>query len=127
LNVRFIKLNPSQLLIVVFLFFISIGTILLKLPIATESSIKWIDALFTATSAMTVTGLASVDPGSTFTIFGEGIILVLIQAGGLGIMSLAVLILMVLGKKIGLKERLLIQHSLNYTSIGGVIKLVRNL
>jgi len=125
--VRFIKLNPSQLLIVVFLLFIVFGTILLKLPIATESSIMWIDALFTATSAMTVTGLASVDPGSTFTIFGEVVILVLIQAGGLGIMSLAVLIFMVLGKKIGLKERLLIQHSLNYTSIGGVIKLVRNL
>lgn len=124
---RFIKLNPSQLLIVVFLLFIVFGTILLKLPIATESSIMWIDALFTATSAMTVTGLASVDPGSTFTIFGEVVILVLIQAGGLGIMSLAVLIFMVLGKKIGLKERLLIQHSLNYTSIGGVIKLVRNL
>ncbi|WP_394138890.1 TrkH family potassium uptake protein [Cytobacillus oceanisediminis] len=122
-----IKLNPSQLLIVVFAIFILLGTLLLKLPFATEESIRWIDALFTATSAMTVTGLAVVDTETAYTLFGEIVIVSLIQLGGLGIMSFAVLIYMMLGKKIGIKERLIVQQALNQTSIGGVIHLVRNL
>jgi trk system potassium uptake protein len=122
-----INLSPYQLLIFIFLFFILVGSLLLKLPIATTTSISWIDALFTATSAMTVTGLIVVDTPSVFTTFGEVIIVSLIQLGGLGIMSFAVLIYMMLGKKIGLKERMVIQQSLNQTSLGGVIKLVKNL
>lgn len=122
-----INLNPSQLLIVVFAVFISLGTILLKLPFATENTISWLDALFTATSAMTVTGLAVVDTETAFTLFGEIVIVSLIQLGGLGIMSFAILIYMVLGKKIGIKQRIIVQQALNQTSIGGVIQLVRNL
>jgi trk system potassium uptake protein len=100
---------------------------LLKLPFATTESITWLDALFTTTSAMTVTGLAVVDTGDAFTLFGEVVIMSLIQIGGLGIMSFAVLIFMMLGKKIGFKERLLLQQALNQTSVGGVIKLVKYL
>ena len=122
---KVIKLNPSQLLVLVFVVSIIIGTLLLKLPLSTYGSLKWVDALFMATSAMTVTGLATVDPGSTFTVFGQFIIIVLIQVGGLGIMSFAVLIFMMLGKKIGMKERLVIQNALNQTSLGGVVKLVK--
>ncbi|MFS0820276.1 TrkH family potassium uptake protein [Bacillus sp. 1P02SD] len=122
-----INLSPYQLLILIFLFFIVVGAILLKLPIATTTSISWIDALFTVTSAMTVTGLVVVDTPVAFTTFGEIVIVCLIQLGGLGIMSFAVLFYMMLGKKIGLKERIVIQQSLNQTSIGGVIKLVKNL
>jgi trk system potassium uptake protein TrkH len=124
---KVIKLNPSQLLVLVFVVSIIVGTVLLKLPFSTHHSIKWIDAFFIATSAMTVTGLATVDPGSTFTTLGQFIIALLIQIGGLGIMSFAVLIFIMLGKKIGLKERLLMQHALNQTSVGGVIKLVKYL
>lgn len=124
---QYINLSPYQLLIFIFMFFILVGSLLLKLPIATTTSISWIDALFTATSAMTVTGLIVVDTPSVFTTFGEVIIVSLIQLGGLGIMSFAVLIYMMLGKKIGLKERMVIQQSLNQTSLGGVIKLVKNL
>jgi trk system potassium uptake protein TrkH len=124
---NFNKLNPSQLLTVVFLFFILLGTMVLKLPISTTNSVSWTDALFTATSAMTVTGLAVVDTGTVFTGFGQSVILILIQVGGLGIMSFAILIFIMLGKKIGLKERLIIQHALNQTSLGGVLKLVKNL
>lgn len=127
MKTKYIKLNPSQLLVLVFLFFIILGTILLKLPISTTTPISLIDALFTVTSAMTVTGLAVVDTGTVFTIFGQLVILTLIQVGGLGIMSFAVLIFIVLGKKIGFKERLIIQQSLNQTSLGGVIKLVKHL
>lgn len=127
MNLKYIRLNPSQLLVLVFLFFIILGTFLLKLPISTTNSVSWTDALFTATSAMTVTGLAVVDTGTAYTTIGQLVILMLIQVGGLGIMSFAILIFMMLGKKIGFKERLIIQHSLNQTSLGGVIKLVKNL
>ncbi|MFC1287881.1 TrkH family potassium uptake protein [Bacillus paralicheniformis] len=122
-----IQLSPSQLLVLVFLFFIILGTLLLKTPAATSKPIGWIDTLFTSTSAMTVTGLAVVDTGTDYTLFGQLMILVLIQLGGLGIMSFAVLIFIMLGKKIGLKERLLIQQSLNQTSLGGIIKLIKSL
>ncbi|UOQ50211.1 TrkH family potassium uptake protein [Gracilibacillus caseinilyticus] len=124
---KYINLKPSQLLIFIFAICIIIGTILLRLPIATTASITWLDALFTATSAMTVTGLIVVDTPVAFTIFGEIVIALLIQLGGLGIMSFAVLIYIMLGKRIGIKERLIIQQALNQTSIGGIIKLVRNL
>nr|WP_276578988.1 TrkH family potassium uptake protein [Bacillus paralicheniformis] len=115
------------MLVLVFLFFIILGTLLLKTPAATSKPIGWIDTLFTSTSAMTVTGLAVVDTGTDYTLFGQLMILVLIQVGGLGIMSFAVLIFIMLGKKIGLKERLLIQQSLNQTSLGGIIKLIKSL
>lgn len=124
---KVIRLSPPQLLVVTFLFFIIVGMGLLKLPFATTESITWLDALFTTTSAMTVTGLAVVDTGNAFTLFGEVVIMSLIQIGGLGIMSFAVLIFMMLGKKIGFKERLLLQQALNQTSVGGVIKLVKYL
>lgn len=97
------------------------------LPFSTTEPISWIDALFTSTSAMTVTGLAVVDTGTRFTVFGQTIIMLLIQVGGLGIMSFAVLIFIMLGKKIGFKERMMVQHALNQTNIGGVILLVKRL
>jgi trk system potassium uptake protein len=124
---KIIRMNPSQLLVVVFLFFIILGTVLLKLPFSTTHLITFVDALFTSTSAMTVTGLAVVDTGTAFTIVGQLIILALIQVGGIGIMSFAVLIYMILGKKMGFKKRILVQYSLNQTSLGGIIKLVKTL
>ncbi|WP_226676276.1 TrkH family potassium uptake protein [Rossellomorea aquimaris] len=124
---KVIRLSPPQLLVVTFLFFIILGMGLLKLPFATTEHITWLEALFTTTSAMTVTGLAVVDTGSVYTLFGEIVVMSLIQIGGLGIMSFAVLIFMMLGKKIGFKERLLLQQALNQTSVGGVIKLVKYL
>ncbi|MFC7321618.1 TrkH family potassium uptake protein [Halobacillus campisalis] len=124
---RFVHLSPPQSLILVFAVAIFFGTLFLLLPVATEEDISFIDALFTATSAMTVTGLVVVDTGSVYTTFGESIIMVLIQVGGLGIMTFAVLIYMVLGKKIGIKERLLIKQAMNQTSIGGLIFLIKRL
>lgn len=115
---KYIYMNPSQLLLLVFAISIIFGTCLLKLPISTTESIRWVDALFTAASAMTVTGLVTVDTGSAFTLFGQLVIVLLIQLGGLGIMSFAILIYIMLGKRIGIKERLLVQHALNQTSIG---------
>lgn len=124
---KMIRFNPSQLLVIIFLVGIIVGSALLMLPVSTTEPIRWIDALFVATSAMTVTGLATVDPGSTFTYTGQFIIAMLIQLGGLGIMSFGVLIYILLGRKIGIKERLVMQTALNQTSIGGVINLVKYL
>ncbi|WP_169824083.1 TrkH family potassium uptake protein [Anaerobacillus alkalidiazotrophicus] len=124
-NKRVIYLSPPQTLAFSFLVFIVLGTILLKLPIASTTYISWLDALFTATSAITVTGLVVVDTGVDFTVFGQVVIMILIQLGGLGLMTFAVLIVMVLGKKIGLHQRVLIQEALNQTSIGGLVRLVK--
>jgi trk system potassium uptake protein TrkH len=122
-----VNLSPPQILVLLYLFFLVFGTILLKLPIATTKPIGVLDALFTITSAMTVTGLVVFDTGTVYTTFGEVVIMIWIQLGGLGIMSFAVLIFIMLGKKIGFKERILIQQSLNQTSLGGVIRLVKQL
>ncbi|TYS64558.1 Ktr system potassium transporter B [Sutcliffiella horikoshii] len=123
----FINLSPPQLLIVVFIFFGLLGTLLLMLPVSTTESITLVDAFFTATSAMTVTGLAVVDTGTAYTLFGQIVILSLIQVGGIGIMTFAVLIFIMLGKKIGFQERLILQQALNQTSVGGIILLVRRI
>ena len=120
-------MNFSQTLIIISLTAILLATLLLQLPVATRDGISWFDALFTATSAFTVTGLIVVDVGATFTIFGQIIILILIKAGGIGIMTFAILAFMMLGKKIGFKERLMLQQTLNQESLGGIIKLVKRI
>lgn len=89
LNINFKRdfLNPAQLFVLSFSIIILIGSLLLMLPKATHEGLPFIDALFTATSAVCVTGLVVVDTGQYFTVFGQSIILVLIQIGGLGIMT----------------------------------------
>ncbi|MFC3418399.1 TrkH family potassium uptake protein [Salinicoccus hispanicus] len=126
-KIKYLTFNPSQLLVVVFFLFIIFGSVLLMLPISTNGTISYIDALFTATSAMTVTGLAVMDTGNDFTVFGQVVILALIQAGGLGIMSFAVMIYMALGRKVGFKRRIEIKQALNQSSLDGVLELVKAL
>lgn len=121
------KSNLSRTLSMSYFFVILLGTILLKLPMATTQSISWIDALFTATSATTVTGLAVVSIGNDFTLFGQIVIICLMQMGGLGILTFAMLVLLSFGKKVGLRQSLLVQESLNQTSLGGLMKLVKTL
>ncbi|MDE0582385.1 TrkH family potassium uptake protein [Planococcus sp. A6] len=120
-----IKISPPQILTMTFLVAILVGTVLLYLPISTVEPISWIDALFTATSATTVTGLVVVSTGNDFTMFGQSVIMVLMQVGGLGLMTFAILIVLLLGKKIGLRGRILIQQSFNQYSLGGMIRLVQ--
>ncbi|MBU8747931.1 TrkH family potassium uptake protein [Bacillus subtilis] len=123
--IKWVRFTPPQVLAIGFFLTIIIGAVLLMLPISTTKPLSWIDALFTAASATTVTGLAVVDTGTQFTVFGQTVIMGLIQIGGLGFMTFAVLIVMILGKKIGLKERMLVQEALNQPTIGGVIGLVK--
>ncbi|KFZ41622.1 Ktr system potassium transporter B, partial [Anoxybacillus sp. KU2-6(11)] len=95
-----LKLTPPQLLAFMFLFLVVVGGVLLKLPIATDKHISWLDAFFLSTSAATVTGsMRPLIRALLFTLFGEVVLMVLIQVGGLGIMTFAVLVVIVLGKK----------------------------
>lgn len=119
------RLNPPQMLILIFIVIIIIGAVLLKLPFATTIPITWSEAFFTATSALTITGLTVVDTGQSFTLFGEIVILLLIQIGGLGIMTFAILVFLLLGRKISFKQRLLVQRALNQNEFGGIVRLVK--
>ncbi|MFC4353910.1 potassium transporter TrkG [Chryseomicrobium palamuruense] len=85
--------SPPAVIALSFFLMIMIGTILLSLPIAHEGDIEWIDALFFAASATTVTGLGVSDTASTFTVFGEMVLMVLIQFGGIGLMTFSVAVL----------------------------------
>jgi trk system potassium uptake protein TrkH len=124
-----LKLHPSHFLILWFAILIFIGATLLNLPFASvdDRSIGFIDALFTAASAVCVTGLVVVNTAAHWTIFGKLVILTLIQVGGLGIMTMATLIAFILGKKITLKDRLLMQEEMNTTTIQGVVLLTRRI
>lgn len=124
-NIKLFKINELQVLVLGFLLIILIGTILLCLPIASKnySNTNFIDSLFVATSATCVTGLVTVDTGTHWSYFGKLVILCLIQIGGLGFMSFSTLIALILGRKITLKERLLIQQSLNSFNIQGLVKM----
>ncbi|MFP5107158.1 TrkH family potassium uptake protein [Neobacillus sp. C211] len=124
---KLIKLHPAHILILGFTGLIFLGTCLLMIPGATKDRhhLSLIDALFESTSAICVTGLAVVDTGTTFTLFGQIVLLFLIQVGGWGFMTSGILMFIILGKRIGFKQRLLLQDSLNTFTLGGVIKLVQ--
>ncbi|MFJ7932162.1 TrkH family potassium uptake protein [Peribacillus sp. NPDC096448] len=122
-------LDPPKILVMGFAALILIGSYLLTLPISTEdgNGLSFLNALFTSTSATCVTGLVVVDTETTFTKFGELVILSLIQVGGLGFMTFATFFFFLLGKRISLKSRLLLQESLNNLSMAGVVRLVKKI
>ncbi|MDK2822204.1 MAG: trk/ktr system potassium uptake protein [Clostridia bacterium] len=126
-NKRFNTFTPARVLVLGFAGIILIGAILLTLPQATidGKGLSFLDALFTATSAVCVTGLVVVDTGTTFSVFGQIVIMLLIQIGGLGFMTFATLFAIILGRKITLKERLLLQEALNQVSIEGIVRLTK--
>ena len=121
-------LQPTQMMVLGFAMVILIGAFLLNLPIASQGgkSVGEINALFTATSAVCVTGLIAVDTATHWTTFGQVVIITLIQIGGLGFMTIATLFALIAKKKINLKERLLIQESLNQFDLSGLVKLTRH-
>jgi trk system potassium uptake protein TrkH len=108
---------------------IVLGTILLILPISNNTGefTPFINALFTSTSAVCVTGLIVVDTGTFWSSFGQGVILALIQIGGFGIMTSATIFLLVLGRRIGLRERLLIGQSMGLSRLGGLVRIVKRI
>lgn len=122
-----LNLSPPQILATGFALIIMLGALLLMLPISSASgaSLSFIDALFTATSATCVTGLVVVDTGAYFSPFGQVVILILIQVGGLGFMSVATMFSLVFKRKISLRDRLLLQEAMNQNSMEGIVRLIR--
>jgi trk system potassium uptake protein TrkH len=119
------RFSPSQLIALTFVGLILAGALLLMLPIASTdgSSLSFVDALFTATSASCVTGLVVVDTGTYFSVFGQLVVIALIQLGGLGLVLFATLFSVVMRKKIDLQSRLNIQASLNQNELDGVVRM----
>jgi trk system potassium uptake protein TrkH len=122
------RFQPAQFLAISFIIAIAAGTLLLLLSFSTKSGhISFVDALFTATSGVCVTGLIVQDTATYFSSFGQAVILVLIQLGGLGIMTFSTLILLVAGKRISIKERIIIQEGFHHAAPGNVKRLIRNI
>lgn len=123
------RVSPAQIILIGFFGFILFGAILLNLPISTSSgqSIGFLNALFTSTSAVCVTGLSVIEVGVVLSPFGQVVLLLLIQIGGLGFMITASFIFMLIGKRITLKERMVLQESLNETSLSGIVRMARNI
>ena len=120
------RLSSAQIVILGFLFIVLTGSILLSLPIsaADGKAVPYVDALFTATTATCVTGLVTVPTVSTWSVFGQAVILVLIQVGGLGVITIAAGIMVLLGKRIGVNNRILIQDSFSLNSLSGIVKFI---
>ena len=120
------RLKPTQIIIMSFVFMILLGTVLLMLPISTTNNLGLhpVDALFVSTSASCVTGLTVVDLHNDLTIFGTIVMLFLIQIGGLGIMTLATLVVHTMGYRFRLKESLVLQESLNQGGQAGLFDLI---
>ncbi len=125
---RVLKAHPATLVLTSFLLVISLGALILKLPIATCAGyLPWMDAFFTATSAVCVTGLVVVDTGSFFTLFGQIVILVMIQIGGLGVMTISVALFRWIGRNISFRQRMVLQDLFAHTPREDIFSLVKSI
>ena len=129
LRMFFRRIRPGQLIVLVFLGIILLGAGLLCLPAAARSGrpTPFLTSLFTATSATCVTGLICVDTGTHWTMFGQVVILLLIQVGGLGFMTIACLFFFALRRRIGLRQRMVLAQALGSDTYSGIVSLVRNI
>ncbi len=118
-------MKPAQVLILGFAAIIALGTLLLKLPwsAAPGQTISWMDAFFTATSATTVTGLAVRTTATDFSFFGQVMILLLLQVGGVGFISFSVLLFRIIGRRLTLQNRFMVRDSLGVSESSGVLNL----
>ncbi len=122
-----ITVSPAQTILLGFASIIVVGGILLSLPVAAADGrpTALVDALFTATSATCVTGLVVVDTATHYSLFGQLVILMLIQVGGFGYMTTAMLLALLVGRRIGLRERMVLGESYNLYALGGVVRFTR--
>lgn len=125
---RKFSLSTTQIILLSFLVTIIIGSLLLSLPVSSASGtpVPYIDALFTATTATCVTGLVTITTASSWSIFGQAVILLLIQIGGLGIITIMSGFMIIINKKMGIGDRLLIQDAFNLHTMSGLAKFVKN-
>ena len=124
-----IKMTTTRIIVLGFLIGILLGAFLLWLPVSSKAGqdISFVDALFVATTSLCVTGLTPVVMAEQWNYFGQTVILFLMQFGGLGVITFTTTVLLMLGKRITLKERMLIQDSYNLDSIAGVVKLTKRI
>lgn len=129
IKVKFGNLAPSQIIVTFYLLAVVVSVLLLSLPIALKPGVDWtfVDILFTAVSAISVTGLGVVSTPDTFSTAGIFILMFILQFGGIGIMTLGTFFWLLVGKKIGLKERKLIQTDQNQSTLAGLVKLMKNI
>ena len=125
----FTKLNPTQIIVIGFLILNLIGTLLLMMPFsyADGKETSFTNALFTSTSALCVTGLSVVNTLEHWSLIGKCVILFLIQIGGIGFMTIVTSILVVLGKKVTLKERIVLQESFNLDTFQGMVSFAKKI
>ena len=119
------KLSPFQMILLGFAVVILLGALLLMLPVASKTGggTSFLDALFTSASAVCVTGLVVFDTATKWTLFGQIVILILIQIGGIGVVTLATSLAVLSGKKIGIYGRETVKNALSAPSVGGVVRL----
>ena len=128
-KLRLQSLTPVQLIVSYYFLAVTISVILLSLPVAHKPGVEWtfIDGLFTAVSAVSVTGLTSISIADTFSVPGIFILAFVLQFGGIGVMTLATFVWLLTGKKIGLRERQLIMRDQNQTSLSGVVHMIKQI
>ena len=121
-------MRPPQIVVLVFLALVLTGSAILCLPVCSKSGepTKFLTALFTATSATCVTGLIPVDTGTYWSTFGQVVIILLIQLGGLGFMTVSTIFFLALRRRIGLRQRMVLAQGLGVSSMSGVVRYVRN-
>lgn len=120
-------LSTTQMIMLSFLAVILLGSLLLTLPISSASgeAVPYLDALFTATTATCVTGLVTLPTVTTWSVFGQVVILILIQVGGLGVITIMSALMILLHKRMGINDRLLIQDAFNLNSLSGIVRFVK--
>lgn len=121
------RFSTTQTILLSFLLAIAVGSVLLATPVsaADGTAVPYIDALFTATTAICVTGLVTVPTFSTWSLFGQIVILFLIQIGGLGVVTIMSGLMISLHRRIGIKDRMLIQDAFNLNTLSGMVKFIR--
>ena len=121
------RLTTTQIIMLSFLVVILLGSLLLSLPASSADgvAVPYLDALFTATTATCVTGLVTLPTFSTWSIFGQVVILVLIQVGGLGVITVISAFMLLLHKRVGIGERLLLQDAFNLNTLSGIVRFVK--
>ena len=121
------EIGPTKILLISLVGVIVIGALLLIMPISNKQPIKMLDSLFVSTSAVCVTGLTTVVPIEQFSVIGQAILLALIQVGGIGFMTLISIVIILIGKKLNLSDKIIIRESLNQDSFKGLAKLVKKI
>lgn len=124
------QMSPYLIIVLSFLTAIVIGFLLLLLPFAKKDGVQLsvLDTFFISTSAVTITGLSPVsDVSATFSVFGKIVLALLMQVGGLGVVTLSVFVMIIIGVKIGISDRVLLQTNFNSPSLGGVVSLIKKI